>query len=282
MADIVISDLSVTYLGTDEPALSQVEVMIPSGTLCAVVGANGAGKTTLCATLRGFVPELTKAQVSGTIRIGELDPQATPLGEMARDVGYLFQNPFTQMSGIARSVHEELAFGLGNLGVPPAQIRTRVEQIAERAGLIDLLERDPFQLSGGQQQRVALAAVLVMEPDILIIDEPTSQLDPASTEEMFALIAAMKEDGRTIVLVEHKMEHVAAHADQVVLLDAGRVALTGTPQEVFASPRTTELGLRLPPAVELARALRAEGLDVAETPQDVPELIESLRQTMEL
>lgn len=276
MADIVISELSVTYLGTEEPALHQVNLQVPAGTLCAVVGANGAGKSTLCAALRGFVPQLTKAEVSGSVRIGAHDPGRTPLGDLARDVGYAFQNPFTQMSGIAKTVRDELAFGLGNLGVAPQEIRSRVAQVAARAGLTQLLERDPLALSGGQQQRVALASVLVMEPQTLIIDEPTSQLDPASTDEVFTLIAAMK--GRhTIVLVEHKMEHIAAHADMVVVLDQGRIALQGTPQEVFADPRAEELGLRLPPVVQLARRLRSEGLAVRPTPASTAELIEELR-----
>jgi len=277
VADIVISDLSVTYLGTEEPALHHVDLQVPAGTLCAVVGANGAGKSTLCAALRGFVPQLTKAEVSGSVRIGSHDPRSTPLGDLARDVGYAFQNPFTQMSGIAKTVRDELAFGLGNLGVPPQQIRSRVAQVAARAGLTELLERDPLALSGGQQQRVALASVLVMEPATLIIDEPTSQLDPASTEEVFALIASMKRE-RTIVLVEHAMEHIAAHADMVVVLDRGRVALQGSPQQVFDDPRVTELGLRLPPAVTVARALGAEGLPVSRTPTDSAALVAELRR----
>lgn len=278
MADIVISELSVAYLGTDEPALRGVDLYIPAGTLCAVVGANGAGKSTLCATLRGFVPQLTKAEVRGSVRIGDRDPHHTALGELARQVGYLFQNPFTQMSGTAETVRDELAFGLGNLGVEPAEIHRRVAQVAARAGLQDLLERDPLALSGGQQQRVALAAVLVMEPQTLIIDEPTSQLDPASTTEVFELIAAMKRQGRTIVLVEHKMDLIAAHADLVIVLDQGQVALRGTPQEVFGDPRATGLGLGLPPVVQLARELHREGIDVDPTPQDSAALISQLRR----
>lgn len=277
MADIVISELSVTYFGTEEPALHQVDLHIPAGTLCAVVGANGAGKSTLCAALRGFVPQLTKAEVSGSVRIGAHDPGSTPLGDLARDVGYAFQNPFTQMSGIAKTVRDELAFGLGNLGVPPQEIRSRVAQVAARAGLTQLLERDPLALSGGQQQRVALASVLVMEPQTLIIDEPTSQLDPASTEEVFALIASMKQE-RTIVLVEHTMEHIAAHADMVLVLDRGRIALQGSPQQVFDDPRAAELGLRLPPAVTLARDLGSEGLPVSRTPADPAALVAELRR----
>ena len=275
-AAVEVTDLVYTYPGVDDPTLRGVSLTVPPGTLCAVVGPNGAGKTTLCHAIRGFVPHFYKGELSGTVRVGGQDVAAADEDELARGIGYVFQNPFTQMSGITDTVFDELAFGLGNLGVPPTEIRERVEEALERAGLTDLRDRHPFQLSGGQQQRVALAAVLIMEQPVLVIDEPTSQLDPRSTEDVFALVAAMKEAGRTVVLVEHKMSLVAEHADQVVVLDDGRVVLAGTPQEVFTDPRTAEHGTLLPEAVRLAAALRSRGVDVPGTPLTVDALAAAL------
>jgi len=275
-AAVEVVDLTYTYAGADEPTLRAVSLTVPPGTLCAVIGPNGAGKTTLCNAVRGFVPHFYKGRLSGTVRVAGQDVPAADEDELARTVGYVFQNPFTQMSGITDTVYDELAFGLGNLGIPPVQIRARVEEALERARIGDLRDRHPFQLSGGQQQRVALASVLVMDQPVLVIDEPTSQLDPRSTEDVFDLVAAMKEAGRTVVLVEHKMSLVAEHADQVVVLDAGEVVLSGTPDEVFTDPRTAGHATLLPEAVELAAALRSRGVDVPGAPLTVAALAAAL------
>lgn len=278
MAAVELRNLSFTYAAADAPALRDVTLSISGGELCSVIGANGAGKTTLCSAIRGFVPQFHKGELTGSVTVGGRDISEVSIGDLARDVGFVFQNPFTQMSGIARTVFEELAFGLGNLGVPPAEIRSRVEEMLETAGIAEFRDRDPFALSGGQQQRVALASMLIMGQDTLVIDEPTSQLDPASTDEVFALIGSMKDAGRTIVLVEHKMEHVATYSDSVVLLHEGRVVLTGTPAEVFGDARTAEHGTRLPPAVLLAHALRERGVDLPRLPLSVEELTRAVRE----
>lgn len=280
MAAVEVSRLSFTYAAADAPALKGVDLSIADGEFCSIIGANGAGKTTLCSAIRGFVPQFHKGELTGTVTIGGKDIAQTSIGDLAREIGFVFQNPFTQMSGIARTVFDELAFGLGNLGVPPAEIRERVEEMLETARIAEFRDRDPFALSGGQQQRVALASMLIMGQDTLVIDEPTSQLDPASTDEVFALIGAMKDAGRTIVLVEHKMEHVATYSDTVVLLHEGRVVLTGPPAEVFGDARTTEHGTRLPPAVLLARALRERGVDLPELPLSVAELTRAVRELL--
>jgi energy-coupling factor transport system ATP-binding protein len=275
-AAVEVEDLTYTYPGVDDPTLRGISLTVEPGTLCAVVGPNGAGKTTLCNAVRGFVPHFYKGELTGTVRVAGQDVPSADEDELARTVGYVFQNPFTQMSGITDTVYDELAFGLGNLGVPPVQIRARVEEALERARIGDLRDRHPFQLSGGQQQRVALASVLVMDQPVLVIDEPTSQLDPRSTEDVFELVGALKEAGRTVVLVEHKMSLVAEHADQVVVLDAGEVVLAGTPHEVFTDPRTAEHGTLLPEAVELAAALRSRGIDVPGAPLTVEALAAAL------
>ncbi|MFC4555529.1 energy-coupling factor ABC transporter ATP-binding protein [Georgenia faecalis] len=279
-ADAVeVTGLTYTYPTAEEPSLRDVSLRVPTGTMCAVVGANGAGKTTLCHALRGFVPNFYKGELTGSVRVLGTDLAETDGDDLARTVGYVFANPFTQMSGITSTVFDELAFGLGNLGVPPLEIRERVEEMLERARLTELRDRHPFQLSGGQQQRVALASVLVMNQPLLVIDEPTSQLDPQSTDEVFTLITQARDAGRTIVLVEHAMEHVAEHADLVVVLDAGRVVATGTPAEIFPDPATAAHGVRVPEAVRLTGELRQRGVDVPGAPLTIPALAAALGPT---
>ncbi|MCL2653410.1 MAG: energy-coupling factor transporter ATPase, partial [Propionibacteriaceae bacterium] len=187
--------------------------------------------------------------------------------------GYVFQNPFTQMSGVSPTVFDELAYGLGNLGVPPDDMRRRVESMLEATKLNDLRDRNPFELSGGQQQRVALASILVMDQPVLVIDEPTSQLDPETTDAMFELIAQAHSAGRTIILVEHKMEQVAQFSDRVIVMESGRIVLNGTPAEVFSDPRCAKAGVRMPESMYLRQALVSRGIELPAHPLSVHELI---------
>lgn len=282
MGAVTLDKVSFAYEGAEEvQVLRDISLDIAAGEFVSIIGANGMGKTTLCNVIRGFVPKFYEGEFTGSVQLHDRDIADVGIGELAKEVGFVFQNPFTQMSGTTNSVYEELAYGLGNLAVPPDEIRDRVDEIIELARLQDLVERNPFQLSGGQQQRVALASILVMGQDILVIDEPTSQLDPQSTDDVFELISRMKDAGRTIVLVEHKMEHVAEFSDRVVLLDRGQIALEGTPREVFSDPRTAELGTRLPQPLTIARQLQASGAFFPFTPLSTEELVSALRTTME-
>ena len=210
MDSIVIKDLTYQYPTAEVPTLKSVSLTVKKGELCAIVGANGSGKTTLCNAIRGFVPIFYKGDISGEVLVNGKNVQEEELGTTAMDVGFVFQNPFTQISGVAPTVFDELAYGLCNMGIEPDEIRKRVEEIMKLTKTEEFRDRDPYQLSGGQQQRVALAAVLVMGQDIFVIDEPTSQLDPQSTDDIFEIIKLMKSMGKTIVLVEHKMEQVAS------------------------------------------------------------------------
>lgn len=240
MDSIKIKNLTYRYPTAEEDILRNVSLSVKKGDLCALVGKNGSGKTTLCNAIRGFVPKFYKGDISGEVLVNGKDVQKEEIGSTALEVGFAFQNPFTQISGIADTVYEELAYGLENMGVDPAEIDDRVNRIMKLTKIEDFRDRNPYQLSGGQQQRVALAAVLVMNQDIFVIDEPTSQLDPQSTDDVFEMIKLMKSMGKTIVLVEHKMEQIAEYADQVVVMDQGQVVMEGTPKEVFSDPRCEE------------------------------------------
>ena len=275
---ITIENLSYSYPLATTAALSDISLSVNAGEFVSIIGANGAGKSTLCQAIRGLIPHFTKGNVSGTVVVNGRNVAETPIGDLARDVGYVFQNPFTQMSGVSPTVFDELAYGLGNLGVPADEMRERVEAMLKLTKLEPLRDRNPFQLSGGQQQRVALASILIMEQPILVIDEPTSQLDPETTDAMFELISAARDEGRTVVLVEHKMEKVAEFSDRVFLLEAGRLILQGSPEDVFGDPRCEQAGTRMPESMYLRRALERNGIETTPRPLSVEALIADLEQ----
>jgi energy-coupling factor transport system ATP-binding protein len=256
---ISLRNFSYTYPSAEAPALSNLSLEIPEGQFCGVVGANGAGKSTLCFALSGFVPQFFRGKTSGTLQVAGNDVLQTPLGELAGQVGLVFQNPFNQISGARFSVRDEIAFGLENLGLPREEIVRRIDGVLKDLDLLELAERSPFELSGGQQQRVAIASVLAMQPKVLVLDEPTSQLDPKSTEEIFKILNLIAErKAATVILVEHKLEWVATFAERVLVMDAGRLVLDGAPREILASTEMTKLGVGRTLYTEAAAATPAK------------------------
>ncbi len=259
--DIVnLQNVTYKYPLTSSPALRDVNLQIREGEFVAVVGPNDAGKSTLCYTLAGFVPHFFKGELTGTVGVAGIESHTSTLNEWVMNVGLAFQNPFNQISGAKYTVFEEIAFGLENIGVPRDEMMDRVEGAMELTGISDLAERSPYSLSGGQQQRVALTSILVMQPKILVLDEPTSQMDPIGTREVFGVIRKMVEQGMTVVLVEHKVEWIAQFADRVIALKDGQVLLDGTPGEVFTSPILEESGFGISRYTSVARKARGMGL----------------------
>ncbi len=258
---IAINGLTYTYPLTAHPALREVSLSVPAGQFCAVVGANGAGKSTLCYALAGFVPHFYHGTLIGSVSVaGQAVSDTTP-GDLAGTVGLVFQNPFNQISGARFSVREEVAFGLENLGTPRDEMLPRIDEALALTGLTDLAERSPYELSGGQQQRLALASVIVMQPRVLVLDEPTSQLDPVGTREVFAALRDLTAGGdTTVILTSHKLEWVAAFAERVIALHAGSVAAEGPPREVLAAPLMAEIGVGHTRYTRAARAAQDRGL----------------------
>jgi energy-coupling factor transport system ATP-binding protein len=252
--------VTYSYPLTERPALKNISLEVDEGEFVAIVGPNGAGKSTLCYAMTGFVPHFFKGELIGTVRSAGRDIEKSSLDEIVLDVGLVFQNPFNQISGSKFTVYEELAFGLENLGVPREEMPPRLEQVMQLTGIEDLAQRSPYSLSGGQQQRVALASILVMQPKLLVLDEPTSQLDPIGTREVFQVIKDMSDRGMAVVLVEHKIEWIAEFANRVVALVDGEIFMQGSPKEVLTSSQLYDKGVRVSRYTSIARQAVQEGL----------------------
>jgi energy-coupling factor transport system ATP-binding protein len=279
MAILNLQDVSYKYPLTDSSALQNINLQVEEGEFVALIGPNGAGKSTLCYTLAGFVPHFFKGELTGTVEVAGAETQNSSLNEWVLNVGLAFQNPFNQISGAKYTVFEELAFGLENIGVPREEMITRVEEAMKLTGISELAERSPYSLSGGQQQRVALTSILVMQPKVLVLDEPTSQMDPIGTREVFGVIRAMAERGMTVILAEHKVEWIAQFADRVVALKDGQILLDGSPSEVLTSPLLPENGFGVSRYTAAARKAQELGLWNGEKlPVTLDEAVEGFSQ----
>ena len=228
-----IENVNYKYPLEEKQALKNINIEIKKGEFWAVIGKNGSGKTTFCNMLRRFVPDFYKGELTGKITLEDKELKDYSQKELVQKIGFVFQNPFTQISGVKDTVFEEIAYGLENLGLDKEEIISRVEKILKLLEIEKLRDRNPYDLSGGQKQRVALASIIAMDPDILVIDEPTSQLDPKGTEDIFKIINLMANEGKTIILVEHKLELIAEYAQNILVLDEGEIILSGKAEEVL-------------------------------------------------
>jgi energy-coupling factor transport system ATP-binding protein len=244
---IRFDQVTVTYPGADRPTLEQVDLDVPEGELCLVVGRTGSGKSTLLRAVNGLVPHFTGGTLSGRVTVDGRDTRTHAPRDLADVVGVVGQDPRSQ--AVTDVVEEELAYGMESLGLPADVMRRRVEETLDLLGLADLRERPLETLSGGQRQRVAIGAVLTTHPKVLVLDEPTSALDPPAAEEVLAALQRLVHDlGVTVLLAEHRLERVVQYADRVVHVPGGGApVVAGEPSTVLA---TTPVA---PPVVELGR-----------------------------
>jgi len=228
MAALSFMDVRYAYPGTSQPALDGVTLDVEPGELVLIVGESGCGKSTLLRAALGLVPHFHGGELAGRVTVDGLDTRDHRPGELARHAGLVFQDPEAQL--VAQRVRHEVAFGLESIAHPPATIAARAQEALMAAGASHLTERDTGTLSGGEGQRIAIASVLAMGQPLLLLDEPTSQLDPVAAEELLALVTRINRDrGVTVVLAEHRTGRLFAEADRVVVMDAGRIAFDGTP-----------------------------------------------------
>ena len=257
MPVIAVENLKYRYPNTESLALDGLSFTVEKGEFIGIVGENGAGKSTLSQALIGLVPQFYKGAYGGRVLIEDLPAETTPISELCCKVGLVFQNPFNQLSGAKDNVYEEVAFGMQNLGVPREEMHRRAEEALKLLDIWQYRDRNPFDLSGGQMQRVAIASVLVMNPDILVLDEPTSQLDPQGSEEVFRTVDKLARSGITILMIEQKIEKIAAYCDRILLLHKGRQIAFDTPQKIFSRTDLEELGVQPPAFTRICRALGA-------------------------
>ncbi len=261
---LALAGATYRYAGTARDVLAGVTLEVTPGRVVGLVGPNEAGKSTVCLVASGLAPASIGGRLHGSVTMDGVETRSLKPHELAQRCGVLFQNPTTQLSGTAVTVYEELAFGPRNLGLPLAEIVGRVEWALATLGIEALAPKDPARLSGGQAQLVALASVLALRPAYLVLDEPTSQLDPQGTRLVGEALAHLAgETGTGILIVEHKTELLAALADEVAVIDGGRVVESGPAADVLGDARLAELGVEPPAAERLRRAMSAAGVDAS-------------------
>ena len=274
-----IENVNYKYPLEDKQALKNINIEIKKGEFWAVIGKNGSGKTTFCNMLRRFVPDFYKGELTGTITLEDKELKDYSQKELVQKIGFVFQNPFTQISGVKDTVFDEIAYGLENLGLYKEEIISRVEKILKLLEIEKLRDRNPYDLSGGQKQRVALASIIAMDPDILVIDEPTSQLDPKGTEDIFKIINLMANEGKTIILVEHKLELIAEYAENILVLDEGEIILSGKAEEVLNNKILLEKEIGMTQYSILAYELEKTGkVELEEIPITKEKTVELLKK----
>ena len=266
-----VSHTFETEEGKTFDALKDVTAQIKKGECTAIIGTNGSGKSTLARHLNALLLPTEGELIVEGMRTSD----AGRVWDIRQKVGMVFQNPDNQL--VAAVVEEDVAFGPENLGVPPEEIRERVDLALEKVGMTSYRKQAPSMLSGGQKQRVAIAGVLAMKPDCIVLDEPTAMLDPKGRKEVMDTIHELnKKEGITIVLITHFMEE-AVTADHILVIDRGVLKMEGTPREIFSqADKVTEIGLDVPVPADLARRLRKKGMAVSEKCMTDEELGEAL------
>ncbi len=279
---IVAKELGFTYSGSKRPAIENVSLSIGKEEFVLLTGPSGCGKSTLCRCFNGLIPNFYHGELAGDLLIDGVSAASQLTSELSRKVGYVFQNPENQL--FALTVEKDIAFGPENLGLPRVEIRRRVDWAMKITDTTSLKELAPYELSGGQQQRVALAGVLAMEPSVIVLDEPTSFLDPRTAEEvMMAVEGLRREQGITVIVVEHRLDLVARYAGRILVMDQGRIVADGELRTVLDQEfeRLAGLGVGLPKVSLLWSLLRRDGLVSGPVPTQVDEAADRLSRRLD-
>lgn len=249
---------------------------MPEGEIVVLAGPSGCGKSTLLRAVNGLIPHMYGGEYSGDVKVSGLSVKGSSMRELAQKVGFLFQNPENQI--FMFTVERDVAFGLENLGVPRAEMRSRVDEALELLDIVDLAQRAPHELSDGQKQRVALAGVLAMKPELVILDEPTSLLDPKTAGELVSLVSKLRRElGTTFVVVEHRLDLLVKVADKMVVMNEGKKAFEGTPREVLFQDDIDLYGIAVPSITQVQKMLVKEGTLPAGELLSTSELARALR-----
>ena len=246
------------------------------GQFVILTGPSGCGKTSVCRCLNGLIPHFYSGELEGDVTVCGLSIREKSTSELARKVGFVFQNPENQLFSL--SVERDVAFGPENLGLPRSETRKRVDWALEVTGISGLRYRAPYELSGGQQQRAAIAAVLAMKPEVMVLDEPTSFLDPKSAVDILKVVHDLNKTlGMTIILVEHRLDLASQYADRVIIMDKGETILDGKPSEVLGE-KARLIGVGIPRITLLAQLLQKDGLSFTSIPISVEDASVAIRR----
>ncbi len=267
---IRIENLTFRYTGAEKPALRDVNLEVGDGEFVLITGPSGGGKSSLCRCLNGLIPHFYGGKIGGKVEVQGLNVMRHSTKELATRVGMIFQDPENQL--VAADVERQIAFGLENLASPRDLIARRIEESLDTLGIADLRRRPVQELSGGEKQKIVIASVLALHPDILVLDEPTSELDPKGAEEVLGTIERLNDElGITVILIEHRLDRVVHLVDRLVILHEGRVAVDGTPRQVLADEKITRIGVGIPPIIRLVQGMRSGGINMDKTPLTVKE-----------
>lgn len=257
--------VTFTYLGGASPAISDISLRIREGEFVVLTGPSGCGKTTLCRCVNGLIPHFYEGELQGDVIVAGLNVREHRVSELSTHVGFVFQNPDNQLFTLV--VEKDVAFGLENLAFPREEIRKRVDWALRVTGIEALRYRAPYELSGGEKQRVAIASVLAMRPEIIILDEPTSFLDPVTAERVFDAVHRLHEElSLSVLLVEHRLSMLTRYADRVLVMSRGRILVDGAPEEVFNDERVGAIGVEIPRPIRLYQLLREDGVQLSGVP----------------
>lgn len=272
---IEIKNLTFTYKNAKEKALNNISLEVKAGEILGIIGPTGAGKTTLCRCITGIVPEIYKGTLAGEVRVCGENVRSLSIAQLAGKIGYVQQDAESQL--LMTDIEKEIVFPLENLGLAREVIKERLEKALQLVRLEAYRHRHPFYLSGGQKQRVVLAAALAMNPDILILDEATSEVDPIGAEEILSVVKDINTRGKTIILIEHNMEELAQYADRIIVLEQGNKIIEGTTKEVLTNVQVLEeLDIYPPEVTQVAVQLVKEGVELKSIPivlQEAEQLI---------
>lgn len=255
MKKIVIEGLKYKYPLSEALVLNDLSFQVDEGEFIGIIGKNSSGKSTLCQAVVGLVPHFYNGAYGGKVLVDGLEVKNHSIADISLKVGMVFQNPFTQVTGSKMTVYEEIAFGLENIGIPRDEMIERIDYVLNLLKIEQVKDHNPFDLSGGQMQRMAIASIIAMKPEIVVLDEPTSQLDPSGSEEVFRSIQSLSNQGKTIILAEHKMEKVAQYCDRVLLLHDGKIVDLDTPEKIFSREDLKEYGVEAPVYTRVCKAL---------------------------
>ncbi len=265
------------------PVLQEISLKVTKGEMFGIVGPNGAGKSTLCKALNGLVPHFYGGTYGGSVIVSGMNTMKHTVAELSLKVGLVFQEPSNQFSGVSTRVDEEVAFGMSMMGFDRQEMSGRMTNALKQVGLEGLEDRSPYELSGGQQQRLAIATVLAVRPEVIVMDEPTAQLDPVGKTEVLETMHALNKEGYTIIVAEHEIEELATFADRIIALNEGKIILEGPTHGVLTQiERLRGIGVDPPSVTELSHLLANEiALKPEKYPITLDEAIALYRTTLE-